>query len=118
MTSFIKPYFLSLSPSSTWDPLFKGLYHGVRASLVIWSQVYLYGVRAIILIELGAIVALHLSLSLIPDYFENSRDGWSSESESMEFVGEVLGLGMELITAYLLYKRPHPRRSDAGVGNQ
>ncbi|PYH80490.1 hypothetical protein BO82DRAFT_107848 [Aspergillus uvarum CBS 121591] len=110
MTSLIKPYFLALSPSPTFDPFLKGLYHGARASSVIWIQVYFYGIRTIVLIELGIIIALHLAVSLIPDYLENSRHGWA-ESESMEFLGEVVGLGMEIITAYLLSKRSHRRRS-------
>ncbi|RAH76773.1 hypothetical protein BO86DRAFT_291440, partial [Aspergillus japonicus CBS 114.51] len=93
-----------LSPSPTFDPFLKGVYHGVRASSVIWSQVYFYGVRTLVWIELGVIIALHLAVSLIPDYLDHYRHGWS-ESETMEFLGEVFGLGIEMVTAFLLYKR-------------
>ncbi|OJI85736.1 hypothetical protein ASPTUDRAFT_594997 [Aspergillus tubingensis CBS 134.48] len=97
-----------LIPSPEWSPFWYSLYEGLGTCMIVWIQLYFFGMSTDITIQLVGFITMHLVTFPIVAWHAYYGDGWTEEAVDM-CLGIVPVLGLDVVTVWLVYWRGRGR---------
>ncbi|EHA23487.1 hypothetical protein ASPNIDRAFT_37488 [Aspergillus niger ATCC 1015] len=93
-----------LIPSPEWSPFWDSLYDGLGTCMIVWIQLYFFGMSNNITIQLTGFIAMHLVTFPIVAWHAYYGDGWTEEAVD-RCLGIVPVLVLDVVTVWFLYWR-------------